>query len=104
VTRAPRGWPSKKRNRNGENEGRRMNGKDQPVQRPLVRCSVCRGVGHNARNCARSPAQIRGAGRDDTKSLYFKRKVHTGIHYACVVVGSRAYGLLFSLDEWRGIG
>jgi hypothetical protein len=54
ITRVPRGRPSKKRKRNGENDGRRKKGRNQAVQRAPVRCSTCRGVGHNARNCTRS--------------------------------------------------
>jgi hypothetical protein len=54
MTRAPRGRPPKKRKRNGENDGRRKKGKDQAVQRAPVRCSTCRGGGHNASNYTRS--------------------------------------------------
>jgi hypothetical protein len=56
ITRASRGRPSKKRKRNGENDGRRKKGRNlnQAVQRAPLRCSTCRGVGHNARNCTRS--------------------------------------------------
>jgi zinc finger SWIM domain-containing protein 3 len=54
LTRASRGRPSKKRKRNGENETRRKKGKNQgpnAVQRAPVRCSTCKGMGHNARTC-----------------------------------------------------